>query len=157
RDAAVPADAPADPRHPERIDPIGPRRVRRAARARSGRRVRGAREFLQHRERSAVGRSLADGRAGGESRVRGGSAGGWRCNRESEGGTAVRESRDARTATGTWKGKWLGRTGAGRTSAPASGRRNALEPPIARPDGGPLAVAGDAWRTIRKAAGGHRS
>ena len=69
RDAARAAAAAADSRHPQRPDAARPRRVRRPARPEPGRRVRRARHVLQHGQRAAVGRSIADGRSGGQPRV----------------------------------------------------------------------------------------
>ena len=63
-----------------------------------GRRVRRARHVLQHGQRAAVGRPLADGRSGREPRVGRRAPRGRRGDRQPEGRAAVRESGDARAA-----------------------------------------------------------
>ena len=60
--------APADSRDPQRPDPARQGRVRREARPAAGRRVRRARHVLQHRQRAALGRSIAEGRSPTSSR-----------------------------------------------------------------------------------------
>ena len=134
RDAARAAAAAADSRHPQRPDAPRPRRVRRAARSRPGRRVRRARHVLQHRQRAAVGRSLADGRPGGQPRVGGRAPRGRRRDRQPDAASCCSPTRRcARCCRGARAGASLD-DAACRADHPLRrlSEQTLVEPPVAR-------------------------